>query len=284
MRCPLCGAGETRLLRSAAGLARDLAEALTDGRKLMHSNGAAVFTCDACGSVFRDPRTVPADIVGSYRDDEYGEAELTRLRDRALTECAHDHAWLRAQGLAPGARVLEIGSYVGALLSHARGNGCDAIGVDVGREVSAFARACGLDVETGAFDDGGFPAASFDVVFVLNCFEQLPDPGTSLDQIRRVRRPGGRLVVRTPSADFARRAHRPRLRRLAAANGILGVPFLRCLSSGALDTILRDHGFKPRCIRGRLTGPSRAASVSYAVTSPRRRCPYPWMDVAATRA
>jgi SAM-dependent methyltransferase len=264
--CPVCGAPNARVIRSADGLSRDLAEALVDGRRLMHSTPAPVLSCDSCGSIFRDPQAVADDLVTRYRDDEYGEAELDRLYRRGVVRCARDRRWWRALGLESGARVLEIGSYVGALLSYLGRIGCQATGVDVGREVSEFARARGLDVLTAVFEPGTLPARSFDSVVVLNCFDQLPDPATSLDAIRQVLRPRGTLLIRTPNADFVRHAHCPRLRRLANAHGVLGVPFVRCLSPGALDRIVRDQGLVPLCLRaGRVR-------------------PAPWMDLVARPA
>jgi SAM-dependent methyltransferase len=234
---------------------------MVDGRHLMHSTPAPVSRCKECGSIFRDPDALPADVVTKYADDEYGDAELERLYRRGVAAYGSDWTWLRTHGLEPGARVLEIGSYVGALLSYLRRAGCDAIGIDVGREVSEFARAQGVRVRTGVFDPDDFPAQAFHAVVVLNCFEQLPDPRATLDGIRRVLRLGGTLVVRTPNADFAAAAHLPWLRPVAAANGILGMPFVRCFSASALSRVVMRHGFLPKQITER-----------------------PWMDLVARKA
>jgi SAM-dependent methyltransferase len=249
--CPVCRSLRTRRIRSAADLAPDLADALASGRRLMHSEPAPVSGCEGCGSIFRHPDTVAADLAQAYADDEYGASELGRLYRRESGAYGPDDGWLATHGLEPGARVLEIGSYVGAMQSYLRRNGCEAVGVDVGREVSAFARARGACVLTGTFDPEDFPPRWFDAVLVLNCFEQLPDPVASLDGARKVLRRGGTLVVRTPNADFARRAHRPGLRSFANAHGILGVPFARCLSPSALHAVVRGHGFEvPRMMIG----------------------------------
>jgi SAM-dependent methyltransferase len=135
--------------------------------------------------------------------------------------------------------------------------------VDVGREVSEFARGLGLEVLTGELEPGALPSESFDAVFVLNCFEQLPDPTATLWEIRRLLRPAGDLVLRTPSAAFVRQAHLPPRRHHANNRGVLGVPFVRCFSAGALVGVLRAASFTTVAVRG--------ASA-------------PWMDVAARAA
>jgi SAM-dependent methyltransferase len=250
----------------------------------MHATPATVWVCDGCGSVFRDPSSLPTDLEAQYREDEYPERELTRLRTRALTELTADQGWWRAHALRPGDRVLEIGSYVGGFLTFARAVGCDAVGVDVGRQVSEFTRDRGLDVETGCFDADAFEPSSFDAVFVLNCIEQLPDPSATLAAVRRVLRPAGLLALRTPSADFVRHAHDPRWRVRARTNGALGVPFVRCWSAGALHRLLRRSGFTSVSTTGSTVGRRARRRRGPTVAGAAAHCPYPWMDVIARRA
>ena len=178
----------------------------------MHSTPVSVYRCDGCRSIFRDPAAVPRDLEARYRLDAYPERELERLRTCEVAAFAEDRGWWRAHVLVPGSRVLEVGSYVGGFLTLARRSACDATGLDVGLQVSAFTRALGLDVRTGVFDPDEFAAESFDVVVVLNCLEQLANPPATLNQIRRVLRRHGVLVVRTPNAAFVKRAHEPPVR------------------------------------------------------------------------
>jgi SAM-dependent methyltransferase len=232
------------------------------GHNLTQSDAADVFRCTGCGSLFRAPAH-PADVIDRYRDDVYGDDELARLHEAETQTYLRERGWLIAHGLRRGARVLEVGSYVGGLLAVAGRTGCAATGIDVGHETSAFTRSLGFDVVTGQLDGVAFPTASFDAVFVLNCFEQLPDPVATLTELRRLLRDSGSLVIRTPDADFVRDAHAPETRAVAGRSGVLGVPFLRCLSSGALDGMLRRECFVP---------------VAW------RNVGQPWMDVAARAA
>jgi SAM-dependent methyltransferase len=175
--------------------------------------------------------------------------------------------------------VLEIGSYVGGFLTLARRSACDATGLDVGLQVSAFTRALGLDVRTGVFDPDEFGAESFDVVVVLNCLEQLANPPATLNQIRRVLRRRGALVVRTPNAAFVSRAHEPLVRASALANGVLGAPFVRCWSAAALDGMLHRSGFATVRIDGSMVG--AGCSRSRGPTDTGAAAEYPWLDALA---
>src|SRR4051812_45844406 len=235
--------------RTRASVARDLARTRAWGHRLTQSDAADVYRCEGCGSLFRAPIGV-AEVVDRYRDDTYGDDELMRLHDAETDTCLRDREWLGAHGLRRGARILEVGCYVGGLLAAAEHAGCAATGVDVGRETSAFVRGLGFDVVTGQLDADAFAPESFDAVFVLNCFEQLPDPAATLRALRRLLRDNGSLLIRTPDAEFVRVAHRPCARDIAGRTGVLGVPFVRCLSPGALDAMLRVGHFHPVASRG----------------------------------
>ena len=207
--CPVCRRGRGHIVRALDDAARDLEETIGHGHQLMHSTPAAIVVCGACESVFRDAPVWAPTIEGRYHRDRYPLHELRRIHHRAVAEYERDRAWLTEHGLRRGARILEVGSDAGGLLTCARRVGCDAIGVDVGAQTSAFARACGHRVHTGTIDSAGLSSEAFDAVFILNCFEQLPSPDRTLRSVRACVRRGGQVVVRTPNADFARVAHEP---------------------------------------------------------------------------
>jgi SAM-dependent methyltransferase len=294
--CPFCGSANARLLLSADQIRTDLVPALVRGDKLMHSYAADLFDCEACATIFRDPTLVPRDLEQRYRADPYEPGELERLWRAGIAECRRQRGWLRSQGLHAGARVLEIGSYVGSFLSFAREMGCEAVGVDIGRDVAAFARARGLDVYTEPFTSDLFRDEHFDSVWILNCFEQLPDISAVVRHATTVLASGGRLVIRTPSADFVRAAYQHDtaiLRRILDANGLLGVPFAKCLSPTRLQGLLAEHHVGHCRLRGHELGSRppagyptwwprtrRVRNVGYAVASRRTgEMLYPWVDL-----
>src|SRR5438046_2182392 len=86
-----------------------------------------------------------------------------------------------------------------------------------------------------------------DLSVALNCFEALPDLDGTLHDVRRMLRPEGWLVIRTPNASFVCLAHAEQagrwLRPVADANALLGMPFRRCLSVRGITTLFVRHGF-----------------------------------------
>ena len=274
-------------------------ESATDGHDaLSDRDPVAVYSCIGCRSLFRDPDGPPADVEERSRRDASTDAALDQLRQRGLEDLRHDRRWFGAHGVRMGKRVLEIGSSAGAFLEFAAEEGSDAIGVGVDPRVAEFCTARGLDVRTGPLSANRLGMA-FDSVWIISCFEQLPDPDAVLREIGLVLRPEGTLVIRTPSAEFVRLAHESRvapvLQKIADDNGLLGVPFERVYAAPALVRLLRHHGFEVSRMRGReqtslvprgrsplwaLHRPARLALYA-AASAPTRRRLYPWLDVVA---
>jgi SAM-dependent methyltransferase len=107
-------------------------------------------------------------------------------------------------GVWPGARVLDVGCSVGRLLSRVAGRGCEGVGVDILRRDLLSARRHLLDrVPRPDFAqaDGGrlpFADAAFDFVACTETLEHVADAGVALQELARVLKPGGRLVVSVP--------------------------------------------------------------------------------------
>jgi SAM-dependent methyltransferase len=106
---------------------------------------------------------------------------------------------MRLQGKEVG-RVLDVGCGRGDALVALRDRGWQVRGVDFDPDSVAVARARGLPVDIGSLPSQGYADESFDVVTMSHSLEHLPDPAGVLSEVRRILRPGGRLVVVTPNA------------------------------------------------------------------------------------
>jgi len=102
---------------------------------------------------------------------------------------------------------------------------------------------------------GRFPGARLDSV-AMPGIEDRNAPvtvraGVTVPRLARVAGAGLLdLPVTGRDADFVRTAHTRRMRAVAGRSGVLGVPFVRCLSSRALDSMLRAGHFHPAAARG----------------------------------
>ena len=99
-----------------------------------------------------------------------------------------------------GNRLLEIGCAGGAFLNAARELGFTVQGVELSEDACRMARETfGLTVFPGDVIEAHFQDGSFDVVFMGDVLEHLPDPVSTLREVHRILAAGGLLVLGVPS-------------------------------------------------------------------------------------
>ena len=100
--------------------------------------------------------------------------------------------------LGPVGRLLEVGCASGWLLKHAAERGWRSRGVELSAEAVAHARGIGVDVFHGDLLEAGLTGASFDLVYMGDVLEHVPDCRRVLAEVARVLVPGGHLYLRGP--------------------------------------------------------------------------------------
>jgi len=101
--------------------------------------------------------------------------------------------------LRPGARVLEVASNDGSLLSCLAARGLAVTGVDPAANLNAVAQAAGHDVLTGFFPQAR-PGGAFDAVIAMNVAAHTPEPAAFLRGVTEVLAPGGVAIIQTSQA------------------------------------------------------------------------------------
>jgi len=149
-------------------------------------------------------------------------------------------------GLRPGARVLEVAPGPGFLaIELARAGKVQVTGLDIGRTfvelASENARREGVwaDFVLGDVADMPFEAGCFDLIVCQAAFKNFAAPGTALEEMHRVLRPGGAVVIQDLSrdasrADIAEEIRQQELRGLDAM-----------LTRWILSTMLRRRAYTP---------------------------------------
>jgi len=130
--------------------------------------------------------------------DRAREGQYHALMDRLAVEAvqAAAAAVLRERG-SRGLRVLEAGCGTGRVLSRLRAAGLPAVGLDLSSGMLAHARSRGLPV--GRADLSALPVhdASLDLICCFKVLPHVPDLAAALQELARVLRPGGRMVLET---------------------------------------------------------------------------------------
>ena len=102
----------------------------------------------------------------------------------------------------PDARVLDLGCGAAPVLSELRRHGVDCVGIEYSLDMLGYARA---RLQAMSLDDANllqgdcrrtpFPATSFDVVVCLGVISYVEDKESVLQEIRRILKPGGTLII-----------------------------------------------------------------------------------------
>jgi SAM-dependent methyltransferase len=165
---------------------------------------------------------------GAYLEEEAGQRATA---ERALARIE------RHVGRDGGA-LLDLGCWVGFLVSEAERRGWEAWGVEPSAFAAEFARdRLGLRVVQGTLEGTELPAGHFRAVVLGDVIEHLPDPGAALERIRRLLEPGGVLYLALPDAGS------PTAKVLGARWWSVLPTHVQYFTRPSLARLLAGHGF-----------------------------------------
>lgn len=183
---------------------------------------------------------------------------------------------LGAAALGPADRLLDVGCGTGgAVLAAARRPIDRACGIDVSPGMVARARANAGDQANAEFHAADaeaipYPDAQFTVAVCTNSFHHYSDPVRALVEIRRVLRPGGRLVLVDPDrAGCLWVWGWDRVLRLAERSHV------RYYTAPEIQRLLRAAGFDSVALLASEHGHFRHGKVAWASSIIRAEAPRP---------
>jgi SAM-dependent methyltransferase len=113
----------------------------------------------------------------------------------------------RAAGMSANGRVLEDGCGVGEYLTHLAAHAQLAVGLDYEFERAQEAHGKVADVVCGAGEKLPFPADYFDLVLSHEVLEHVQDDQLAVNEMIRVLKPGGRLILFVPNRGYPFETH-----------------------------------------------------------------------------
>jgi SAM-dependent methyltransferase len=160
-----------------------------------------IVDCTSCGLGRLHPRPASDVIARFYPASYYGVtgAKFVPLIEGLVRLVGARHVRSLSRGLGAGARVLDVGCGRGVLLSALARRGFEAHGFEVSPPAAAGVDSRAILRFGKNLQEAEYPAAYFDQVIIWHVLEHLPDPRRTLDEIRRILKPGGRLVVAVPN-------------------------------------------------------------------------------------
>ena len=188
-RCPACG-GALRAWRAATA---------SDPQLAGHRE-YALTRCTACGTARTELPAGAGPPQSLYESGTYAPARSALDRILEPLRAVVERDKLRfVGGLAPGARVLEVGAGDGRFVSRLRASGFDASGIEPSEGGVRMARARSAPVERATLEELRLEPASLDAAIAWHVLEHLDDPEAALTRIRTWLRPGGRVVLACPN-------------------------------------------------------------------------------------
>jgi SAM-dependent methyltransferase len=164
------------------------------------TNGYSIVQCKQCGLIFCDPMPDAAALEEFYAHYapaavENGPQGAETIRSQLLKE---------AQRLGHNDKfgdLLDVGCGYGFFLKSMQGLCRSVTGVELSAEEAVYAGSeLGLKVHHCTLEEARFPDSCFDCVTMWDVIEHLSDPMDHLQQIWRILKPGGLLVLSTPNA------------------------------------------------------------------------------------
>ena len=168
-----------------------------------HRGTFPLVECRRCGMRFLQAQPTAEGLLQLYgadyfqRDFRCGRCAVDSFREEAFRDENRTLVDAFAR-LRPPGRLLELGSAAGWLLKHAAEHGWEAVGVELSSAAVAHARSLGLEVHEGGLPGVALPAASFDVAYLGDVLEHVPDCRATLAEVARVLKPGGFVYLRGP--------------------------------------------------------------------------------------
>ncbi|MST93976.1 MAG: methyltransferase domain-containing protein [Pedosphaera sp.] len=170
------------------------------------ANEWAYVRCAGCGHHYLRERPSSSALTSVYPPNygNYSNSARPTLAFRIKARMEAGTLRKLAAGSSARPAVFDVGCGDGRLLDGIKAV-CPGASRLAGCEISSFAaenaRRKGYEVAVGSFESLDFAAESFDLIFLVQVMEHLADPPAAIKKIAFMLRPGGRVVIETPSTD-----------------------------------------------------------------------------------
>jgi len=168
-------------------------------------NGNAIHSCQRCGLEFLFPQPADDTLSSIYSSSYFlGAKDTESVRRQEALKSATARLYLDA--IAPFVRadkprLLEIGCGSGDFLIEAQSRGFEVEGLEYSEHAASGAntRLGRRAVRVGSPETECLPANEYDVIGAFDVIEHLRNPRQALSYLHAALKPGGLVVIATPS-------------------------------------------------------------------------------------
>lgn len=156
--------------------------------------------CRRCDLYYANPRRcdIIQRVLNNNTPIELYEAKKLNYDGRIVE--FNKHLELIHRFKKPPGRILDIGCYEGYFLNEAKKYGWECFGCEPNVGGARYAREwLKLNVKQCVLEKAGFRDKYFDVITIFATLEHVPDPAFLLEEVRRIIKDNGLLVVTVPT-------------------------------------------------------------------------------------
>jgi len=227
--CSLCGSTDLRGVFTA----RDPHYGISGEYRIVR--------CAACGLQFVNPMPSDEELASLYPSDYYAYREAPKASPWKLKAKRFLGYWRGTKEPRferPG-RFLDIGCGSGDFVARMGEQGWDSYGIEINERAAANGCLRGLQISKGTIQDTKFDAEEFDYVRASHSFEHTARPHETLNEIYRVLKRDGSLLLAVPNvAGASARVFQKYWWHLCAPVHPFGY------SVTTLSRMLHEHGFR----------------------------------------
>ena len=171
--------------------------------RLNYAGNWVLYKCVNCGLLFISPKPDWSELQKHYPVTYHGYLQngsglLNALRQFGLQQRVKPFRKLvNGRGL-----LLDVGCATGDFLQKFRDTtGWDVCGVEIVPEAALIARNKGLRIIDQELTQASLQADSYDVITLWDVLEHVENPKDTLEECKRLLKPGGLLVIKTPDPE-----------------------------------------------------------------------------------
>ena len=147
----------------------------------------------------------------SLKKSDYYWAEGFYIKEEKIIRRWFEKEIRKIERFIPKGRLLDIGCGFGYLLSEAKRGGWEVYGVEISEKVLNYVKRRGeeLNIFWGPLSEAKFEDGYFDLITMFDVIEHLSDPDSVINNVSKLLRKDGLLVVETPREEslFKKIAH-----------------------------------------------------------------------------
>ena len=212
IRCNLCGSNDSEVILIEGGL--------------------DIVRCKNCGFIYT--KTLPEKV---WENPETPKINIEKMQvyNQILNQLQIKHK---------NGKLLDVGCGTGCFVLMARKRGFECIGLEHSKRFSEFASNLGLNVLNTTLIDICFPNRFFDLTSYLEVFEHISKPSEELEEVHRILKDDGLLVIEIPNVTF--QLFKAKVFKCFGINyyGLMPFTHLVHFSEKTITRMLEKNGFR----------------------------------------